>query len=399
MNKIVAAILVDALRHDSITKKYTPFLHSLSETGVSGSIIPQLSFSLHPAWFAGVYPNDSAKWGYYYSPRTSPFTFLKPLSPIAKRSTTVNKMCNVATGKLFHFSGTLALYLPMDVACYFDFSDKNAPWDPNYLTQTTLFDILRKNNLEWLFIGSPGSNQSTHMILRRFSERISQKISFLWLHFAEVDWMSHEFGPRSSEAWKSLNEVDLAICEVVKKLNENFKDVHLLVFGDHGMVTTKATVDIEVKLRKTGLKPCRDYLFFLGATMARFWFNADSSRSMIQETLNQTPYGRILEEKELADYGCNFNDLRYGDTIWVANEGTIISPNFYNGSNIPKGMHGFTPNSKNSHAAFLMKSSIISESLKLKNPRKLVDLFPTILDMMGLSTPASNKGKSIFTDI
>jgi bisphosphoglycerate-independent phosphoglycerate mutase (AlkP superfamily) len=62
-------------------------------------------------------------------------------------------------------------------------------------------------------------------------------------------------------------------------------------------------------------------------------------------------------------------------------------------------MHGFIPDSKDSYAAFIIKSSTVNKSLKLRKSRKLVDLFPTVLDMMDLSAPASNKGKSILRDI
>jgi len=299
-------------------------------------------------------------------------------------------------GKIFHFCGTLAPFLPVSVSSYFDFSEKKPPWDPMYLSQTTLFDILRKNNIEWLFIGAPGNNLKSRIILRTFHQNISQKISFLWLHFGELDWICHKYGPGSSETWKILTEIDSAIYQIVKVLKKTFKDVDILVFGDHGMVRTRNTVNLEYRLKKTKLKIIKDYLFFSGATMCRFWYNTENVGSKINDMLTQINYGKILENKDLEYYGCNFNDPKYGKIIWATNEGTIISPNFYNGTNIPKGMHGFIPKTMDSYASFIIKSSLINKPRRLENPIMLVDIFPTILNMMNLSAPISSKGKNIF---
>ncbi|MFX0052550.1 MAG: hypothetical protein ACFE8U_14800, partial [Candidatus Hermodarchaeota archaeon] len=165
------SVLVDSLRHDFITKENTPFLHSLAENGVSGSLKPPPSFSLSPTWFAGLYPNESGKWGYYYSPETSPHRILRPFLPVADKIMLTRRLYNVFIWKLFYPYQTPALFIPLNLACYFESNEKLPPWDPNFLHHTTLFDILRKNGLKWLFIGP----SYTDIILKNYAKKISQE--------------------------------------------------------------------------------------------------------------------------------------------------------------------------------------------------------------------------------
>jgi predicted AlkP superfamily pyrophosphatase or phosphodiesterase len=383
---------VDSLRHDFVTKDNMPFLHSLSKNGISGSLKPPPSFSLYPTWFAGLYPNESGRWGYYYSPETSPHRFIKPLLPVADKIMITRKLCNLIMWKLFYPYQTPALFLPLNLACYFESNEKLPPWAPNFVPHITLFDILRKNGLKWLFIGP----SYTSTILRHFAKKVSEESSFIWLFFSEVDHICHTYGPASRRAQETLNVIDLAIRAVFNKLKRIFPKVDVLVFGDHGSVECKEIVDIEHILKTLDVKPPRDYLYFLGATDAKFWFKNNYSRAVIEKTLNKLKLGKILKNSELTEYKCKFNNSRYGELIWFANEGTIISPNFFNGPIIPKAMHGYLPQAKDNWSAFVLSSpDLNAKGIKLQAPFELVDVFPTLLDLLNLEIPEKNGRKSI----
>ena len=59
----------------------------------------------------------------------------------------------------------------------------------------------------------------------------------------------------------------------------------------------------------------------------------------------------------------------------------------------PKGMHGYLPTNVNSEGKLIINSGRRHPTKSDK--AKLVDIFPTILDLMGLPIPPSNEGKSL----
>jgi predicted AlkP superfamily pyrophosphatase or phosphodiesterase len=392
LDKVTLTVLVDSLRHDFVTKENMPFLYSIAENGVSGSLKPPPSFSLNPTWFAGLHPNESGQWGYYYSPKMSPHRIIQPLLPVADKIIVTRRLCNLIMWKLFYPYQTPALFLPLNLARYLRSNDKLPPWAPNFVPHTTLFDLLRKNGLKWLFLGP----SDTDTILKRFAKNISAAYSFIWLFFSEVDHVCHTYGPNSRRTKATLRAIDSAIQTVLSKLKSMFPKVDMFVFGDHGSVECTAVADIEHMLKTLSVRPPADYLYLLGATYAAFWFKNNHSRAIIEKTLDKSRLGKILEDSELIKYKLKFNNTCYGELIWFANEGTIISPNFFNGPTTPKAMHGYLPNVKDNWSAFVLSSSALNgESIKLQTPFELVDVFPTLLDLLNLETSERNKGKSI----
>jgi len=393
---ITIAILIDALRHDFITIEDSPFLYSLSGKSITGKIKEPFAFIMHPTWFAGLYPQTSNKSQYYwYSPDTSPYKFTKLFPFLSDKIPMLREGLNKIAQYISRYSYGIAPNIPLNMLRYFDFADRLPPWNPNYLPQTTLFDIFRDNNIKWLFIGYPGSNQRTFAIWNKFCREISPDVSFIWLHFAETDWAEHEYGPMSDKRREKLREIDKTIEKIWNILNSMFDDVNMLVFGDHGAVEVKKTVNIESKLKSLYLKVGTDYIYFLDSTMARFWFKNDVAKSKITEILEELTDGKLLSRKDFINYKTNFDHMRYGELIWVANEGVLILPNFWQGNLPVKGMHGYLPDVRDNQAAFLLSSPKISKANKLNNPCEMVDIFPTILDLMDLPIPESNEGVSI----
>jgi len=398
MRKVVLVILVDGLRYDYISHKSSPFLTGLIKEGMSGKLIPPFTFSLSPTWFAGLYPENSGYWiSPWYSPSTSIWKFFYPFSLLIDNIPVFRSYCNLLGASLSKVKETIALNAPINIARYFDYPQKIFPWDRDYIQDcVTLFDVLRMNNLNWLFIGSPSHNVGTLEVYEEFKKSVSNEFSLIFLHFGETDWAGHKFGPTSSEVFYRLKEIDNKISSIVDILNGIFDEIDLLVFGDHGMVEVKKVIDIESILKRERIKLFSDYLFFLGATTARFWFKGKNSRQKVEEILRSYTNIKILNEVNLDDIKCKFNHNKYGDLICVAKEGTIFSPNFFDGSIAPKGMHGYLPGAKDNQAAFIISSSYIEKPKVLQKPHDMVDLFPTLLDILDLSPiPGSNQGETI----
>ena len=374
----------------------TPFLLKMAEQGITGILEPPLAYCLHPTWFAGLHPKSSDRFLLHiYSPQTSPYKRLRLIS-FLERNRFTRLSSGFARHHLLRNPYGVAPCIPNYMLKYFDVAEKLPPWHPQYLPKaTTLFDILRQKDLKWLFIGSPGSNQQTFSILNKFQKMISKKYSFIWLHFAELDWACHKYGPRSAQSKGKLREIDEAIEKIHAYLNSTYSTVNTLVFGDHGHVEVNQTLDLRSLLKQTSSRMGEDYIYFLDSTIARFWFKNERAQDEIAHVLSTVDRGKILSKQDLKKYGCNFQNPRHGQLIWVADEGYIILPNFWQGTTIVRGMHGYLPEVQSNHARFVLSGSQVPKPVKLEKKYKLVDIFPTLLDLMHLPTPETNEGSSI----
>ncbi|WP_415280931.1 alkaline phosphatase family protein [Candidatus Nitrososphaera sp. FF02] len=396
MKKVTIAICIDALRHDFVNENDSPFLYDLAKKGTSSTIEGPLSYEEAPMWFAGLHPETSDKWFlYWYSPSTSSFSkipvFGLDLSKYKKTRFLINIMCS----RIFKFPYGSASFMPLYLLKYFDFSEKLAPWNNAYSTKPTLFSMLKERKMSWLFIGIPGSDQRTSAILTKFKASYNNQ-DFIWLHFSETDSTEHKFGPMSKERRSALKNIDLVIEEIFQILESRNDVVNALIFGDHGCLEVKNTVNILERIGDDLLRSSKHkFRYFLDSTTARFWFEDKDIGSRLEERLRNVPYGRFLTMKELTMHHCNFSHSKYGNLIWIADPGSIILPNFWDGYNSPKGMHGYLPIHQDCDGKLIInhKSSSVREG-KVKS----VDIFPTILQLMGLPIPDSSEGKSILDE-
>lgn len=394
--KVTLAIMIDAFRHDFLGKD-TPFLLSLADIGLTGVIEPPLSFALPPTWFAGLYPETSNKFtAYEYSPEGSPHNLLSPIYSLESVGP-FQIAARFIMHHLYPYTSGVAWHIPTHICKYFDFTEKFPPWNPQYLPDhTTLFDLLRERDLRWLFIGSPGSNQRTSSILNKFKNLISKQYSFIWLHFAELDWACHTNGPLSPQSKEKLREIDEAIEKIYTYLRNTYSSVNILVFGDHGQVEVKKRINIKKILNQSSLKIAEDYTYFLDSTIARFWFKNEQVEGKIKDILSRIKNGKILTQNDLTELRCNFKSTKYGQLLWVVDAGSLILPNFWQGRMPVKGMHGYHPDIINNHSCFIISSSNVDVEREGENKLyKSVDIFPTILKLMKLSIPDRNEGKSI----
>ena len=87
--------------------------------------------------------------------------------------------------------------------------------------------------------------------------------------------------------------------------------------------------------------------------MARFWYLISHAKDIIQKRLNQPDCrGVFVTPEEKVQYGINFTNNRFGDDIFLMNAGIQIEPSDL-GKKALNGMHGFSPEDKDSYAAFL----------------------------------------------
>jgi hypothetical protein len=144
--------------------------------------------------------------------------------------------------------------------------------------------------------------------------------------------------------------------------NEHYQEVRLYIFSDHGMANCTELLDLKATIEGLPLKFGRDYVAVYDSTMARFWFPSEgqapsspdalSPRDMITRRLNETPQGRIVPDRELAQMRALFPDRYFGELIFLVKEGVLIVPS-HMGQRPIKAMHGYHPEEPHSYAALL----------------------------------------------
>lgn len=394
-DKIVLMILIDGLRHDYINIEDAPFLTELGALNIEGSVRETFAFELRPAFFAGLQPQDCGVGNmYYYSPDTSPFK--KMDTSLGDRGAITKELRRDAKAQghtLLEYVGSPA-EIPIELLKYFDFSEKYHTADLSSLGEhKTLFDYLREDKRRWTWIGYPDGTGLTKDIIEEFNSSVSIEDDFIYLHFSELDWAGHEQGPHSDGQRRILKEIDDAVRQVYVRLNNIFSDVRGLIFGDHGQVEIKKHINLEEMLNETGLKCEEDYLYFLDSTQARFWFFNDEAREKVATLLGSVDDGKLLSEDDLDDLRFRFDDSRFGELIFVVNDGVGIFPNFFQHENPCKGLHGYLPEVEANWAKIIVSGTGLNK--KLEGPVEMVDIFPTLLDMFGYEKPGGLEAVSL----
>jgi len=405
------SILIDALRHDYITKEDSPFLYSLQKSNIHGAVRETFAFQLRPAFFAGLYPEScDISYLYMYDPENSPFKIIDDIAvPVdVAENTTVNReyraQISEAAKKIEKSRGNSASAcyastqeIPLNMLKYFSFSEKKNTFEPNALPGTTLFDILESHNMKWLWIAYPTDDQRTTSILEKIKQTDLSGYNFIFLHFAELDWVGHSFGPGSKEQKKILKEIDSAVEEIFKLFSAKFAEFNGIIFGDHGMVNIGNTINIESELLKSGLSIPDDFVYFLDSTQARFWFKNEPAKRKIIDLLKKfETHGKILNTEDYAKLHIRYTHNKFGELYFVINDGGIIYPNFFQRTGVTLGMHGYLPEVKDNWAAFIVFET--GQQKIFNSPVELVDIFPTMLHLLNLPIPNSSEGTDILKD-
>ena len=405
------SLLIDGLRHDYINREDSPFLYSLQKRNIHGAVRETFAFQLRPAFFAGLYPEScDISYLFMYNPEESPFKIIDEIAPPKniEESGTANReyraQISEAVKRIERSCGNSASAcyaspheIPREMLKFFSFSEKKNTFEPNSVPGESVFDILRSHNMKWLWIAYPTDNQRTASILEQLQHTDLTGFEFIFLHFAELDWVGHSFGPGSNEQKKILKEIDLAVEEIFKLISAKFTEFNGIIFGDHGMVKISNTVNIESKLLKSGLKVPEDYVYFLDSTQARFWFKNDTAKQKIIDILKEfEEFGEILDIEDYARLHIRYTHNKFGDLYFVIKEGAIIYPNFFQRTGITQGMHGYLPEVEDNWGAFIVFGT--RHQKNVEKPVEMVDIFPTILNLLHLPIPSSCEGESIFKD-
>jgi glycosyltransferase involved in cell wall biosynthesis len=392
----LALLLVDALRHDYVTPHTAPFLYRLMQEGASGPLIPTYGFQEHPGFLTGCLPDQTVigHTMYVRAPDASPFReidipnvkhlerhpdLVRVLRPLWDRKT---RYIENVRGHSASACYGMTSRIPPALLQQFAFGWEQDSQESGALGVQSVYDLLRQAGKSWLALGHPRDDQRTENLLAQFDAAVHPDHALVYIHFGELDWLGHEYGPGSRQVLAALRGIDHAVERVVNRLREMHGNVATLVFGDHGMVGVERTVDVEAALAQTGLAVPDDYVYFLDSTGIRLWPGHDRAETMLCEALDGIDGIHRIQESERKELGLKYADSRpYGEVLYAAEKGVLVCPNFFQTDSI-NGMHGYLPDVTDNWSRYIAHTI---DWMPGHATLTMQDLFPIIVRALGLT--------------
>ena len=212
---------------------------------------------------------------------------------------------------------------------------------------------------------------------------------------------------------RALDRAYRAVDDFIRQLHARCQQrgVTLMVLADHGQEPVSGAIPLMRVLRSSPV-PEADYSYFCEIVFARFWFHTADARARLTNLLREVQHTRLLSRRDLRALHIAFEDDTYGELFLAADPGWIFFPNdhdhplinLYRGltdgherprlSNPrPRGAHGHLPEHP-SEAGFAL---LADERFRALQPQaELIDVAPTLLDLLGEPHPSYMHGRAVF---
>jgi len=397
-------LYIPALDQSRIDQKHTPYIDSLSENYPCTRInnIPEVN--LVPSLMTGLYPHEHKMWQVRLK-SDSGFDASSALDYLPDIVTTTSQcFIHMFTGSydLASIPYWRRRRLEIFKTKYFEKELKSHLKINGF---DTFFNIVGESNCNYVF--EADLDKLDQMLPRLFLKDL--RFEFVEVH--GLDTISHWYVDNKQKMIDSYNKVDKFV-QFLHSECEN-RGITLMVFADHGMELVKNSVDIIQKIDEMGIKN-NEITYYIEAPKARFWFHSDSAREKMLNYLSANPDGVLLSRQDMHEFNVKFEDDSYGEYYFVLNPGTIFFPNdFYQPlgnlylgltnkqqrskllSPVYRGYHGYMPYNKSEKGTFML----LDDNYKTdKEEIEIIDVAPTIIDLLGFNQPESLKGVNAFYD-
>jgi hypothetical protein len=345
-------IMVDACGWE--ISKDRPFLRALAPNRKKLNSVFGYSSTCVPSILSGRWPDEHYNWCYFiYDPVHSPFSKLRWLRLLPKAITSrriVRRLLTKLVKSRLNFKGYFDLYnIPFQHIHRYDFTEKKSPLQPRGMNRgPNIFDYLEERDVRY-FVSDPNKTEEENRDALA-TELRTGKLEFAFMYWAGLDGLLHSVGNDSPEIGPRLEQYEEWIKDLVRQANSRYDEVRLYVFSDHGMANCDRHVNLMEKMEALPLKFGADYMAVYDSTMARFWFLKPGVREVIEDRLKKIVEGRIIGDAELKDLRAYFPDQRFGELIFLMDEGTLIVPS-HMGERPIRAMHGYHPRDPQSYAA------------------------------------------------
>lgn len=350
-------VLVDALgweliKDRDLLRDVLPYQREVETVfGFSSAAIPSI--------LTGMLPREHGHWNLFlYDPENSPFRFAKPLQLLPSswiNSRVVRKMVSIVGRKLSRSRGYFQIYgVPVEYLPMFDICEKEDIYSPGgMLPSQSIFDLLQEKRIPYKAY-SYHEFKDSQAVEQAVSDLRSRQASFYFVYLSELDAFLHTHIHDTGRVDLELRKYASDIRTIYEAAAAVDPGMGFYVFSDHGMTQIRETFDLMGVVQSLGWRAPRDYLTLYDSTMARFWFFQEQARKDILAKLAGLGCGHVVTEEERKAFGIDFGHNRFGDAVFLMNEGCLMHPSHMGRVPWP-GMHGFHPQDISSSAALLAR--------------------------------------------
>ncbi|HEV8361525.1 MAG TPA: alkaline phosphatase family protein [Candidatus Thermoplasmatota archaeon] len=403
MTRTTLFLIIDAGRADYVRAETMPFLHGLASQGMAGGFWSPPGFAQRTCFFTGRYPDTSGNFSaFVFDPEHSPFRWLRRLGPLPlvvrprKIWWPARKAIQAISERVSDCYHADPAWIPTRFQPFFRPCEDSKPvHDPGALGGTSVFDLARQHAFTFSYRAHPVSGDDDRVRAAVVRELRSQPSRLVVAQFSVLDQQGHLHGPDSDAIQRRcLPALDRAIAEVHGALTAGSDEWDLFVCADHGMARVERRVDVLRALRKLPAKPARDYVVFVNSTLAVFWYLTEHGRTTIEAALPGIAGARVVERDERRERRMPL-EQRWGDRVLAAEPGTLFWPDYFHvQDSVIRGMHGYLDKASEGHGMAVLASS--RGTLRgAFAPRPLVDVFPTLCDLLDVRVPGSSEGRSV----
>jgi predicted AlkP superfamily pyrophosphatase or phosphodiesterase len=336
------------------------------------------SSTCDPTILTGALPRDHGHFSFYaYDPEHSPFRtspFIQLMRLVPKALSSRNRVRNIA-GRIIKrrlkYTGYFNIYnMPFKLLPLFDYTEKKDLYQKGGINSgiDTIMDYARDNNVDFFLANWKASEEENLKNLTLALTDENRNCTYAYLYMASMDAILHQYGKDHPNVTEKIAWYETQIRTLLAEARKHYKEVRLFIFSDHGMTDVHTDFNLIELIEKSGLRFGVDYAAVYDSTMARFWFLKPESEAPIRAILENVSVGHILLQETLKKWGVDFPQERFGQLFFLMDPGVLIVPS-HMGERTIAGMHGYTPDDKDSTASF-------SSNVELETyPKGLEDLY------------------------
>lgn len=406
-------ILIDALRSDYMTFENMPFLYNMAYRSIYVKrVIPSFGYCERTEIFTGMKPDKSGNFTAigYDELRSEYKNFRIPFSVLGfwEQFDTKKYLRRILKRLLQNSAKKMQLYqIPFtDIHKFRLTEDYYSHYEKGAFCKESFFDVARHEKKQiiteaFTAIGEKSKLSSSDEKIQFVYNQRREKFHCLLLYISAIDSMGHLHTDKPSVMRAELKKIDRLIESIYTSFSAEEKTC-FLILGDHGMEPVLDIIDVESELCKINLKKSKDYDVFLDSTVARFWIKSKKSKDILNEMLCSGVFKEkgTLIDQQTADllhipYKAQNErgELLYGDLIWAANNGILISPDYFNRGKVITGMHSYPQKT-------LLSSGLAVITDTARPPItidecELIDICPTLCDLIDVPYPDGNTGISL----
>jgi hypothetical protein len=327
-----------------------------------------------PTILTGEPPTKHGHFSFFYRPRgeKSPFSFFRFLHPFLHPSLVfdnhrIRHRVSMWLARRKRFTGYFNLYrVPYARLPYFDYCEKQDIFAPHGLAPVkNLRDVLTESGVSFHISDWHLGDDRNMTVAQRLLEE--ERTEFFFIYTAGLDGMLHFHVHEPDVVAAHLRAFAARVRGLLETARTHFRQVDFCIFSDHGMTPLKGETDLKSKIEALPLKFGRDYVAAYDSTMLRVWFLNQDARKPVMDAVADAP-GHWLSPEEKTALHVDFADDMYGDEIFLLDAGIQLVPSDMGNKPIP-GMHGFSPDDRDSTACILSVHELS------EHPREIADFF------------------------